>query len=343
MGEAELQNVQRAVHSGGVPAAAVACYARWWQLETYVREVVYTELRTKFGSDWPKELGERAVIRAEGDRVNRYMASADAEDLLSYADASMQFNAIERHWELFEAVLLPRVRWQGQVDTLSSVRHRIAHCRRPHPDDLARIEQVLRDLEGGARVFYASYADTAHRLRERDDPLVDAWIRRGHEAAARLIDHCERNYDTRFSLRYSLRPWAKAPEPEAAVSGHEGAIWHAGWIMGSREINPERLWKRLRSQTQNLILHLLVEGGGLTATFAASEPAAEVADAIGDVFDSLIMTSRLYQPEGGMERVDAEIEQMRRSVARLPSKVQYLSALSMFDPAEPEAFTLFAA
>lgn len=343
MRDEDLRVARRAVSGGGVPAAAVAGYARWWQLETYVREIVYTELRTRFGPSWPEEVGERALIRAAADQVNRYMASADAEDLLSYVDASRLFRVIDGHWELFEPVLLPQVRWQGQIDTLSPVRHRIAHCRRPHPDDVPRIEQALRDLEGGARTFYLSYAQTAHRLRNREDPLVDAWVRRRHESAARLIEHCEQNYDTRFQLGYSVRPWAEGPEQDAEVSGSEGVIWHATWFVGSRAILPERLWKRLGSQTKDLILHLLVDDMSLTATFTGLEPAAEVADAIGDIFDTLIVTSRPFRSTGGTDAADAEGERMRTSVDRLPPKVQYQSALSMFDPAEPEAFTLFAA
>jgi hypothetical protein len=343
MQKVDLQEIERAVNGGGVPAASVASYARWWQLETYVREVVYTELRTKFGPDWPREVGEGARSRVEADQVNRYMASADAEDLLSYADAGRLFSVIEGHWDLFEPVLLPQIRWQGQIDTLRPIRHRIAHCRRPHSDDVSRIEQALRDLEGGARRFYLSYADTAHRLGDRKDPLVDAWVHRHHEAAARLIEHCELNYDTRFQLSYSVRPWAEEPEPEVEICGREGVIWHASWFIGSREVVPERLWKRLRPRTRELLLHLLIEEMALTATFAGMESAAEVADAIGDVFDTLIVTSRSYRFLGGMDAVDAEIEQMRGRVERLPPKVQYQSALSMFDPAEPEAFTLFAA
>lgn len=335
-----MEKLSRAL-GAGVPAEAVNCYARWWQLETYVREIVYTELRAKFGGQWPQELDPAVLGRAKGDRINHYMASADAEDLLSYADASVLFDTIDQHWELFADVLLPPLRWQGQVDTLKAVRNRIAHCRRPHPDDLARIEMTLRDLEAGARRFYSSYTDTSHELKGRRDPVVKAWIGQRHEAAARLIDHCERNYETRFRLVYSLRPWAREPAEKAPISGHEGAIWHAKWLTGGREINAQRLWKELQPRTQESILHLLIEVGGVSATFAATEAAGEVADAIGDTFDTLIETSREFVPSGGMEAVELEIKQTRRSVGRLPAKVQYQSALSLFDPLNPEAFSLF--
>jgi Swt1-like HEPN len=338
--EDRMEDVQRAIGSG-TPAEAIACYARWWQLESYLREIVYTELRSAYGTTWSNEVGERASNRAAGDQVNRYMPSADAEDVLSYADANVLFGLIDRHWHLFEVVLLPKLRWQGQIDTLLAIRNRVAHCRRPHSDDLSRIELMLRDLEAGARVFYGSYADTAHALTSHRDPLVKDWVKQRHNAAARLVEHCARKYDTRFRLGYSLRPWTEAPEPKAPICGHEGAIWHARWLLGDREVDPERLWKQLRSRTRDLILHLLVEVTGITATFSALEPSDEVADAIADVFDTLIMTSHPYQSSGDLKAVDAEITRTRSKIGRLPPKVQYQSALSMFDPLNPEAFMLF--
>lgn len=337
--ENQMDEVQRAVGSG-TSAEAIACYARWWQLESYVREIVYTELRSAYGAIWSKEIDGRASRRAVGDGVNSYMASADAEDVLSYADASTLFELIETHWHLFEEVLLPKVRWQGQIDTLLAIRNRIAHCRRPHSDDLPRIRLMLRDLEAGARVFYGSYAEAKYAIEAHRDPLVKAWVKRRHEAAARLIEHCERKYGTRFQLGYSRRPWAKTPGPKDAICGSEGLIWHARWFL-DRDIDPGRLWKRLRPRTRELILHMLVEVTGLTVTFSALEPGAEVADAIADVFDTLIMTSRQPQLSGSLTEVDAEIARMRKGVDDLPAKVQYQSALSMFDPFDPEAFTLF--
>jgi hypothetical protein len=56
--------------SGGVPPAVLAAYGRWWQLETYLREVAYTEFRAAFGINWKDHLRGGAAIRAERDRIN---------------------------------------------------------------------------------------------------------------------------------------------------------------------------------------------------------------------------------------------------------------------------------
>lgn len=36
----------------GVDEEALVLYGRWWQLETWLREVAYLELRSKYGVKW---------------------------------------------------------------------------------------------------------------------------------------------------------------------------------------------------------------------------------------------------------------------------------------------------
>jgi hypothetical protein len=72
--------------SSGVPPQALAFYGRWWQLETWLREMVYVELRSRYGLRWTDYLQGRVPKRAASDEDNAYMASADAGELITYAD-----------------------------------------------------------------------------------------------------------------------------------------------------------------------------------------------------------------------------------------------------------------
>lgn len=48
-------NVQRAIEAAwenGMPPVASASYSRWWQLETWLRSLVYVELRAERGAAW---------------------------------------------------------------------------------------------------------------------------------------------------------------------------------------------------------------------------------------------------------------------------------------------------
>jgi hypothetical protein len=343
MAEDQEIEILRGPLAGGVPPAALAAYGRWWQLETYLRQVVYTELRAAFGLGWVEHLSGAATTRAERDRVNAYMASADAEELLAYADASVLFSLIKGKWELFEPVLLPQVRWDGLVDELLAIRNRSAHCRRPHRDDLTRLEQALRNLEPGAREFYRSYTQV-HRLgQEEDDPVVDAWLRKSHPSAERLVDHCREQYDVRFRLGISTRPWGPSIEAEAPISGTAGILWHADWILGSEEIWPSDLWKELNEEVRGLLVHLLIDGTAVTATFAVVDDPEAVADAIGHIFDAITVASRRFKPLDPEEPGKDWFTFLRTNSESLPAKAQSGTALALFEAHQPEAFTIFSA
>jgi hypothetical protein len=177
----EQIEILRGPLAGGVPPSALAAYGRWWQLETYLREVAYTELRAAFGASWSDHVGEAAATRAERDRINAYLASADADEPLAYADKTrVLFALIKSKWR-FEPVLLPQVRRGGLVDELLSIRNRSAHCRRPHRDDLARLESV-ESRTRCARVLSLLHPGPAFTAWQGRDPLVDAWLDKSHRA-----------------------------------------------------------------------------------------------------------------------------------------------------------------
>jgi hypothetical protein len=325
----------------GVPGDVLAFYGRWWQFETWLREVVYVELRAKHGPRWTRHLQGRGPRRAAGDQVNHYMASADAGELLAYADVSDLFRLIEDQWLLFEPLLPPLRRWQGTTDELHQLRNRNAHCRRPHRDDVTRIEQVLRDLEAGALRFYTSYLNTQPLRGNANDPLAYAWVAGRHPTAARLLGHADRQYDVRFRLGYSVRPWASAPEA-SRVSGSEGVLWHATWTIGAQEVLPAELWQtlgRLRS-TPELLLHLLLDMSSVTATFSALDDSGAVADAIGHIFDGILITARPMRLD---EETEHYLRRWRRGAALLPRRVQIDTPLTLVDPFQSGALSIFGA
>jgi hypothetical protein len=330
-----------AMLGSGVPGEAIAFYGRWWQLETWLREMVYVELRSDTGCSWTDELDKIAHRRAETERRNFYMASADSEELLAYADITALFGIIESRWDLFDAFLPPRRRWEGAADELSELRNRNAHCRRPHQDDLPRLEQALRNLEAGAWRFYTSYLDTHPITTKSKDPVARQWVKGRHDTAARLLDHAERQYETRFRLSYSLRPWATHPTVDA-ISSTAGALWHAQWVIGARELNVARLWKQIERSpaARDLIVHLLFDLSSVTATFAAVDDPNAIADAIGHLFDAILIASTPARPS-----VDPATwaDGWIRGAELLPQCVQVNTPLTLVDPYAPNAFSIFAA
>jgi hypothetical protein len=315
---------------GGVPQDALRFFARWWQFETYLREVVYLELRARDGEAYEGAIGKGAIDRARGDERNAYMASADLEPL-DYLDAGGLLKVISANWSLFDGTLLPQPRWVADANLIKTLRNRVSHCRRPHSDDLGRLRQLLRDLEHGARTFYAS-ATSAELDVPRSDPMAKLWIRGRHPVAARLLEHAERQYDTRFYLHASRRRWAAEPI-DGPISSSPGYLWHANWLLGGREIDPTSLWDSIcrRSDTAARIVHLLLPNPfQVIATFAAVDDTDAVADAIGAVFDSLLEESR--EMSVGELTDDGD---WREAARDLPAKVQTYSPLALFDAHNP--------
>jgi hypothetical protein len=323
----ELELLKLALKSG-VPLPAFALFGRWWQLETYLREVVYTELRAKYGLKWLTVVDRVVAKRAVKDEINAYIRSADADDVLAYADTAILLALIDEHWPLFEPVLVPKQRWDGLTDLLLVIRHRSAHCRRPHRDDLERLELALRELEPGARRFYGSYADVTY-VGKGKDPLTRAWLGERHPDAARLIKHCDRQYKATFRLGYSVRPWAVAPKDENKISNNEGVLWQASLILGATTLDPQRFWSALKVEVRDLGVHFLLNQYSVDVTFAAVDPVNRIADAIGAIFGAAIET-----------RPSAESEILGDG---LPSKAQVSGPLSLFDPLNPELVSIFAA
>jgi hypothetical protein len=273
------------------------------------------------------------------------MASADADDVLAYADVSDLFKLVEANWSLFEFYLPPRERWIGRTDELRELRNRNAHCRRPHRDDVARIEQTLRDLEAGAWRFYQSYLDTYNIELPAKDPVPRAWRDGRHDVADRLLGHAERQYDVRFRLRASSRPWISVPAEPDRLSGREGVLWHATWILGDWEVRPLDLWEDIRAHPplDDLIVHLLLDETRVTATFSALDDPTAIADAVGRLFETILEVGLRRRPSASFEDVERYAEERREEVADLPARVQALTPLTLIDPLNPPQFSIFGA
>jgi len=143
----------------GVPAEASVLHARWWQLETWLRELIYVELKAKYGLSWGQRLEPTATRRATREAtVANYMPTADSHHVLAYLDVDPLFKLIEDgEWGVLSHAFPPLDIWRGRADELQTIRNRIEHYRRPHVDDLARVEQTLRDLEAGALRSVAAF------------------------------------------------------------------------------------------------------------------------------------------------------------------------------------------
>jgi len=114
---------------------SLALYARWWQLETWLRELAYLETRALGLQQWAG-LVDPSNKRQRDDSALSHMLGPDSESTLAFFDYSRLLKLIGERWDLFENALISRASWEGRQSDLGPVRNRIAHARRPHRDDL---------------------------------------------------------------------------------------------------------------------------------------------------------------------------------------------------------------
>lgn len=281
-------------------AMALACYARWWQLETWMRSAVYLELRSRDGADWASNIAGSAHTRQKGDERYQYMASPDWADPLAYLDASKLFAVAEENWDLFAPILPHKPVWLGRVHELLAIRNRIGHLRRPHVDDLGKLLQTLRDLERGALLSCCAYNEPRGYPVSDDDPVWQAYREDSFTGAADLCQHSDLRYGTAVVVSYTLRPWAERAEDEITVTGYPGAIWQVAFYPRGRDFDIRKFWAELTHEARKLLLHVTISTGGtLRVTFPAVESSESLSRAIGDAITS---SMRSYPASAGSIR-----------------------------------------
>lgn len=285
----DTQSLLARVVSYGLPEGALGAFARWWQLESWLRELAYTELRARDGVTWADN-AKMANGRLASDTEFTHMAGPDRSNPLAYLDYTQLLKLIDANWNLFDRTLLVRSSWEGRQYDLQRIRHRIAHLRWPAGDDQERVEQTLRNLEHGAFIALATYNRRfVPSDLERNHPVADGWVNKTHEDAKRLIDHAANVYDVRFSLTRSFRPWA-----ESGLETLPGKLWHADLRTGIGSVDIGGIWRDIHNTEAGRLL-IAIESdydNHVGFTFAAVDDGEKVADAIGEVFEVFLAAGR---------------------------------------------------
>ncbi|MGW1341873.1 Swt1 family HEPN domain-containing protein [Kribbella sp. NPDC002412] len=273
--------------------SSAVLYGRWWQLERWLRTLVYVELKALHGRSWVDEV-KAANGRLAQDAAYTHMSGPDNDNPLAYLDYSQLIQIVDNNWAQLGYALLEKGSWDGRQVDLKRIRHRIGHMRSPHSDDINRLEQTLRDLERGAFIALASYNERwVPDSETNNDPVTRGWIDGEHEVAQRLLVHAFDNYETNLNLRTSKRPWNKGQVEDLA--GAQGYLWHADFFLRSRFVDVPALWRDVKDTfVESLLLHLEIRSPRqISFTFSAADDAHQVSDAIGRAFDWVLVNSSL--------------------------------------------------
>jgi hypothetical protein len=207
-----------------VPVQVVNTYARLWQLETWLRVLVYVELRALQGDDWSKALTLNPKPFA-ADKSLTHMPTPEM-NALSYAQLSDLLKIISQYWDCFSVYFPPKNLWDAKFEEVKQIRNRVAHFRIGHEDDLMRVKQLLRDLDKGFCRFCTSYNSYSPLLPVENDPVAmhflpldplpwqefspNRWMQIGFR---------DKSLPIGVSVRSQRRPWATTPL-EPGKPGH---------------------------------------------------------------------------------------------------------------------------
>ncbi|MGF6936973.1 hypothetical protein OKW41_006135 [Paraburkholderia sp. UCT70] len=300
----ELQDIPE------LPTQNLKTYARLWQFETWLREMVYVEIRAQTGDNWETKVKKAAGPRQADKRLTHMPTREEA--LLSYAQLSELSRIVADDWSLFEGYFPPKDIWEGKLAEISQIRHRVAHFRRGHRDDLTRVVQFLRDIDHGFWNFCTSYNDAQPILPQDRDPLVKhffhldllPWTQTDDGKWARIgaVDPREPLFVTIEVLR---RPWAEWAVPAAGQPGllYEVRI-HA---RQQRHLDLKRFLDGTKAVHRHLV-HICLDGG--SKAVRVTIPACLGQGALIDVVTRLVEAAQYCVKPGLFERPDKIVQDL---------------------------------
>jgi hypothetical protein len=294
----------------------LASYAHLWQFETWLRRLVFVQLRALDGDAWESKIKSgRAAVPKYNDKRMTHMPTTE-DDVLSFIQLSELQRVVAEHWHLFETYLPPKTIWDAKLEEVVAIRNRIAHFRSLHRDDLARVRQFLRDIDQGFWRFCTSYNNAQPILPQTNDPLVAhflrfdlfAWKEVGDQEWAR-VGHADPSERFAMTVEVLRMPWVRSTLP---VAGQSGFLYDVSIMTrGPRHYNYRGLLQRTKAQHCHVV-HLCLNGSATTFRFTVPAVLGErkLIEIIEAFHDGALNST---QP-GAYDRPAAAIESMAREL-----------------------------
>ncbi len=150
----------------GLTQESVAAFARLSELEFWLREMIYLELKTCYGEMWWQEVlqafrhrGGIQVDRSfEADKRHAHMVTPETDPLWYVSfEVLLKILFAPKFWNRFKVYLTTKQLLRVKFTEITAIRNRVAHGRRLHALDLSRLESFMNDLDKGFWRFCTSY------------------------------------------------------------------------------------------------------------------------------------------------------------------------------------------
>ncbi|QMS77879.1 Swt1 family HEPN domain-containing protein [Aeromonas veronii] len=263
-------------------------YARLWQLESWLREMIYVELKAKKGKSWFNF--HKTKSSYESDQELTHIPGKD-HNPLSFQTFNELLKVIENNWNLFSYYLPPKHIWAVKVEEIILIRNRCAHFRRGHSDDLSRLTQLLRDIDNGFWNFCTQYNDTKPILPPESDPVSSEFLEYDpfsfqavEENTWARVGTVSPNLPFIVTIGYLKRHWAT---DVASISGETGYIYDVSFSVRNRkQIDIEKFLQQ-SNKYQNEIIHFCLDSFATSIRFTI--PAVVGSERVIEIISNLII------------------------------------------------------
>ena len=225
-------------------------FLRLYQLETWIREMVYLELKAYYGTDWwaeveglrrpnvPVNLAEKYRSK---DRQHSHISTPESDPLWFVSfDTLLKIIFHPKMWKRFEPYFTTKKILRSKFEEIAPVRNRVAHCRALHEYDLRRLEQLMLDFDQGFWRFCTSNQDY-YVLPEKN------------ALAAKYKNHPDIN------VSYTVRPSLKARRIKPDLG--RGLVYDATIVSkypNARYLEYERIL-RYTQRFHKYVLHIVLD------------------------------------------------------------------------------------
>ena len=192
--------------------------------------MAYVELFACYGDSWNSHVKVHNRHAYEKDKRLSHMPTRERL-ATSYMQLSDLTESISSNWDLFEPYLPPKEIWDAKLTEYSQVRHRIAHFRLGHKDDLNRVEQLLRDVDNGFWHFCTSYNSDIPILPPSKDAVIKEFLHLDPFPWTEIepkywsrIGIADPNLTVSATVEVMRRPWLTSSQP-AQIAGEHGYLY----------------------------------------------------------------------------------------------------------------------
>ncbi len=293
----------------GISPQSVKAYCLAQQLERWLRELIYLELKANYGTEWCMKLIE-ALKRSKGlgippeksfkkDQKHQHMSTPENDPLwyLSF-DSLIKLIFDKILWGLFKPYLMNKDLLRAKLGEIQLIRNRIAHFRTLHLDDLDRLKSLLRDLDKGFWKFCTSYNEEQGFISKLlRDPVHKHFSDRIHSGYAQVGPNHWGKVANRLGVKldidlsYLIRPGRRLPW-NSKIRGAKGVLYDFKFTCAHLSGNLGYLdYPRILAATKAhhpLAAHIMLDElqGILRITFPAVLSEKEIIKAADSFYDA---------------------------------------------------------